>query len=62
MSTKSYLLFTSVIFFLIAVGHAFRAIYGWGVAVNGIVIPLSVSWIGVILGLVLAYHGIKLRR
>jgi uncharacterized membrane protein len=62
MTQRTYSLVTSVLFFLIALLHAFRLLRGWQVTIGAVVVPLWVSWIGLVLAVYLANQGFRLAR
>jgi len=37
-----------IVFALVAVAHLLRLFYGWEVVVAGVVIPMWVSWLGLV--------------
>ena len=62
MTQRTYSLVTSVLFFLIAILHALRLLRGWQVTIGAVVVPLWVSWIGLVITVYLAYQGFRLAR
>lgn len=63
MSTKVYVAISSLIFVLVALGHVARLVQQWPVSVGPFSIPMSVSWIGFVVAVVLAiWGGAILRR
>lgn len=57
MSTKTYYSMTVSVFFLLALLHLPRIAFGWSAIINGVTIPLWVSWFGVALAGYLSYRG-----
>jgi hypothetical protein len=53
---------TAVLFFLIALLHAVRLLRGWQVTIEGAVVPIWISWIGLAIAAYLAYEGFRLAR
>ena len=47
----------SIIFAVIAVGHALRAVYEWEAMVGGVAIPVWFSWVAVVIAGYLAVRG-----
>jgi hypothetical protein len=62
MSQKTFSLVATVIFLVVGLLHALRLFLGWPVQVNGWVVPMWVSWVGLVFGLYLASEGIGLAR
>jgi hypothetical protein len=62
MTQRTYSLVTSVLFFLIALFHALRLFRGWQVTIGDVVVPLWVSWIGLVIAVYLANQGFRLAR
>ncbi|MFI4922396.1 MAG: hypothetical protein ACHP6J_01620 [Burkholderiales bacterium] len=52
---KPFAALAIAIFILIAVVHLLRLVYGWEVTVNGVVIPMWVSVVGLLIAGALAY-------
>jgi hypothetical protein len=46
MTQRSFSLITAVLFFLIALLHAVRLLRGWQVTIEGAVVPIWISWMG----------------
>ena len=46
--TANYIVVSGAIFGVVAAVHAVRAVYGWPVQIDGLVIPMWVSWVGVV--------------
>ena len=46
MTQRTFSLVTAVLFFLIALLHAIRLLRGWQVTIEGAVVPIWISWIG----------------
>jgi hypothetical protein len=51
-----------VFFFLIALGHILRIVFGWSFAVQDVSVPMWASGIAVIVAGYLAYAGFRLAR
>ena len=60
--TKPYVAIAAVIFALVALIHVVRLVQGWQVQVASILIPMSVSWVGLAIAAVLAIWGVILLR
>ena len=59
---KLFSLTTGALFLLIAVGHALRLLFRWQVTIDGRLIPMWLSWVGIAIALFLAYEGFHLSR
>lgn len=62
MTQRTFSLATAVLFLVIALLHAVRLLRGWQVTIEGAVVPLWVSWIGLVIAAYLAYQGFRLAR
>jgi hypothetical protein len=62
MSHQTFCLNTAVLFLLIALLHAIRLLRGWHVTIEGIVVPIWISWIALVIAAYLAYEGFRLAR
>jgi len=62
MTHRIFSLVTAVLFFLIALLHAVRLLRGWQVIIEGAVVPMWISWIGLAVAAYLAYEGFRLAR
>jgi hypothetical protein len=62
MTQRTYSLVTAVLFLLIALLHGFRLFRAWQVTIEGAVVPLWVSWIGLVIAAYLASQGFRLAR
>ncbi len=62
MTQRTFSLVTAVLFFLIALLHAVRLLRGWQVIIEGAVVPMWISWIGLAVAAYLAYQGLRLAR
>jgi len=60
LDTKSYIKVTKVIFFVVGAIHLLRLILGWTLVVNGMVVPMWASIVGVIVAWFISYSGYKL--
>ena len=60
MTQRSFSLVTAVLFFLTALLHAVRLFRGWQVTIEGAVVPIWISWIGLAIAAYLAYQGFRL--
>jgi hypothetical protein len=59
---RAYLQISGVLFGIIAVGHLFRLFRHWPVDLAGHVVPLSVSWLGLVLAGGLSIWAFRLVR
>jgi uncharacterized membrane protein len=62
MTQRTFSLVTAVLFFLIALLHAVRLLRGWQVTIEGAVVPIWISWIGLAIASYLAYQGFLLSK
>ena len=62
MTQRSFCLITSILFLRMALLHAVRLLQGWQVTIRGAVVPIWVSWIGLVIAGYLAYEGFTLSR
>src|ERR1700674_2491819 len=62
MAQRTFSLVTAVLVSLIALLHAVRLVRGWQVTVEGAVMPIWISWIGLAIAAYLAYQGFLLSK
>ena len=62
MTQHIFSLVTAMLFSLIALLHAIRLARGWHVTIGDIVVPVGVSWIGLVIAAYLAYEGFRLSK
>jgi hypothetical protein len=62
MTQRTFSLVTAMLFLLIAVLHAVRLLRGWQITIEGAVVPLWASWIGLAITAYLAWQGFRLVR
>ena len=62
MTRQIFSLVTAMLFSLIALLHAIRLAQGWHVTIGDIVMPVWVSWIGLVIAAYLAYEGFRLSK
>jgi hypothetical protein len=62
MTQRIFSLVTAILFSLIALLHAARLVRGWHVTIGNIVVPVWVSWIGLVIAAYLAYEGFRLSK
>lgn len=60
MSVKSYVITSSLMFFLVAVLHLLRLFYQWDVDIGGWHVPMWVSVIGLLVAGFLSVAGFRL--
>jgi hypothetical protein len=60
MTHQTSSLTTAVIFLLMALLHAVRLLRGWQVTIEGAVVPIWISWIGLAIVAYLASQGLRL--
>ena len=61
MKPISFAHIAGIIFAIVAVAHAARIAFGWPLMVNTWIIPMWVSWLGLIIAAVLAGWGLGFR-
>jgi hypothetical protein len=59
---RAYLQISGTLFGLIAVGHLLRLFRHWPVDLAGYMVPLWVSWVGLVLAGGLSVWALRLRR
>lgn len=62
MSPKTFFNAVTAIFFLIAVLHVARLVYGWEAMIGGWVVPMWLSWVALVIAGFLAWHGWRLGK
>jgi hypothetical protein len=62
MNQRIFSLVTAVLFSWMAILHAIRLIRSWEVIIAGTMVPMWISWIGLIITAYLAYAGLRLSR
>lgn len=62
MSSHSYFLISGLLFTLVAIAHLLRLVLGMPVQVEGVAVPMAVSWVGFVVPAVLAYQAFRLNR
>jgi uncharacterized membrane protein YozB (DUF420 family) len=62
MKKKQYYVLAAVLFAIIAVAHALRAVYQWEAVIAGVTIPLWFSWVAVGIAGYLAIRGFQLAK
>ena len=62
MTHRTFSLVTAMIFFLVALLHAVRLLRGLQITIEGAVMPIWISWIGLVITLYLAYQGFRLSK
>jgi uncharacterized membrane protein len=62
MTQRAFSLVTAVLFLLIALLNAVRLLRGWQVTIEGAVVPIWISWIGLAIASYLAYEGFRLAK
>jgi hypothetical protein len=62
MNQKTFDLIAGVLFFLIALGHLLRGIFGWTAVVAGFAVPVWWSWVAFVVVGYLAFVGLRVSR
>ena len=59
MTPKTYALVTGGLFSIVALVHLLRLAQGWDITIAGWLVPMWVSWIGLIIPGILAFFGLR---
>ena len=59
MGHKSYCTVSGILFVLVAVAHLIRIVYGMTIQVGNIMVPMQVSWLGLIVPAALAVWAFR---
>jgi hypothetical protein len=59
MTSKSYCVFSAVVFALVALVHLVRAVMEWPITVNGYSFPVWASWIAFVVAATLSEMGYR---
>ena len=62
MNNTNYCLVSGALFTLVALAHLLRIVYGLSIRVEDVVVPMSVSWIGLIVPAGLAIWAFRTMR
>ena len=62
MTQRTFSLVIAVLFSLVALLHAVRLLRGWQVTIDGAVMPVWISWLGLVIAAYLAYQGFLLSK
>lgn len=62
MGHKKYCLVSGILFSLIALAHLLRIVFGLPVMVAEFDVPMSVSWVGLVVPTGLAYWAFRISR
>ncbi len=62
MKYKNYCIVSGIFFCLVALAHAVRVVYEVPVSVDGSAVPMSVSWVAIIVPLLLASWAFRVAR
>ncbi len=62
MDQKTFSLIAGIIFAIVAIVHLFRILQGWNIVLGTWMVPMWVSWIGLIIPGILGYWGLKFGR
>jgi len=60
MTQKSFAFVSGIIFTIVALVHLLRLALGWDITIGGWLVPMWVSWPGLIIPGILGYGGLKL--
>lgn len=59
MTQKTFSLIAGIIFTIVALVHVARLAQGWDILIDGWLVPMWVSWIGLIIPGILGLYGLK---
>ena len=62
MEHKRYCVISGVLFSLVALAHLLRIVFDMPVQVDDLVVPMLVSWVGLIVPAALAYWAFRISR
>jgi hypothetical protein len=62
MNIKAYSKISATLFTLVSLAHLMRLFYGWPVEVDGLAVPMIVSWMGFLIPGGLAIWGFRASR
>ncbi len=62
MGHKNYCAVSGVLFTLVALAHLLRIIYGMSIQVDDYVVPMLVSWFGLVVPAGLAFWAFRISR
>ena len=60
MGYKNYCAVSGVLFSLVAIAHLLRIVYGMSIQVDEYVVPMFVSWVGLIVPAGLAFWAFRI--
>jgi hypothetical protein len=61
MTTKSFSILAAVIFTIVALLQLLRAVSGWELTIDAVVVPVWASWVAAVVAGVLAWLGYTAR-
>lgn len=62
MAHRNYCMVSGVLFFLVALAHLLRVVYGVQVQIEEVAVPMYVSWVGFVVPAALSYWALKTAR
>lgn len=62
MNQQKYISFSAPLFLIIAIMHALRIVNGWPAVFAGWTVPMSLSWVALVVTGYLAWQGWRLNR
>jgi len=60
MRSEEYCVVSGILFALVAIAHLLRIVYGMTIQVDEFVVPMLVSWFGLIVPAVLAFWAFRI--
>jgi len=60
MTERTFSTIAAAIFGVVAVLHLVRILMGWSIVIDSWTVPMSLSWVGLIIAAGLSYCGAKL--
>ncbi|OGG54793.1 hypothetical protein A3D62_02390 [Candidatus Kaiserbacteria bacterium RIFCSPHIGHO2_02_FULL_49_11] len=62
LKKETYIKVSGVIFLVVGVLHGVRALNEWNLLISDWSIPVWASWVGLVVGLYLAYTALRLQK
>lgn len=62
MGHQSYCAVSGALFTLVALAHLLRIVYGMSIQVDDYVVPMTVSWVGLLVPAGLAFWAFRIHR
>ena len=62
MTQRAFNLAAGTLFLIVALLHALRLLFGWPASIGGWIVPMWISWAGVVLAGFLAYSAFSQKK